>query len=177
MHIFLQGPKNIGKSTVISRVLEILTAEAPLKLGGFFTWNGGKSDPHVYIRPARSGSEGEIYRLASYDAEKGGLKSNVSAFEHDGVRILNERAGVDLIIMDELGYLESGAPVFRKTVLDTLTGGVPVLGVLRLGNVPWHEEIKRYPAVTIYNVDEKNRGDLPRELTDVLKRSLMNRKK
>ena len=170
MHIFLQGPKRIGKSTVITTTLGILTAEAPLRLGGFFTWNGGKDDPYVYMRPARAGAEMEPYLLASYDAANGGFAIDLHAFEQDGVRILNSREGAELIIMDELGFLERDAAEFRKTVLDILNEDTTVLGVLRLGNVPWHDDIKRNPMVKIYDVDEKNRDGLPRELAGVLRR-------
>ena len=169
MHIFLQGPRGIGKSTVILRTLDILASGNPLILGGFFTWNGGKTDPHVYMRPARSGRENEICRLASYDAAKGGLISNISAFDVDGARLLMESKDADLIIMDELGFLESGAEAFKQAVLDTLNGSTPILGVLRLGGVPWHEEIKRSLSVTIFEVDEKTRETLPQELALSLK--------
>ena len=164
MHIFLQGRRNIGKSTVILRTLEMLLPRRPLVLGGFFTWNGGKNDPHVYMKPARSGQEHEIFRLASYDAVKGGLIGNIRAFDVDGVRLLNESRGSDLIIIDELGFLESSAGVFKQAVLDTLEGNAPVFGVLRLGDVPWHRSIRRNPSVTIFDVDESTREALPREL-------------
>ena len=174
MHIFLQGPKRIGKSTVIRRTLDILMDEAPLELGGFFTWNGGKDDPHVYMRPASALSEGEIIRLASFNAINGGLKADVDAFEVDGVRILRDskRADMNLIIMDELGFLEKDAPLFRQAALDVLDEDIPVLGVLRLGGVEWHEAIKRNPRVTLYDVDEKNRDNLPRVLAGVLKNGM-----
>ena len=164
MHIFLQGPKKIGKSTVIRKTLDILTSDAQLRLGGFFTWNGGNDDPHIYMRPARSGKEDGAFRLASYDFVNGGIISNIQAFELDGVRILADHADAELIIMDELGYLERNAPVFRRAVLDILAGDIPVFGVLRQGDVPWHLEIKQNPLVTIFEVNEKNRDGLPLEL-------------
>ena len=169
MHIFLQGPKRIGKSTVINKALDILAATASLSLGGFFTWNGGRDDPHIYMRPAQAGREGEVYRLASYDSDAGGLVGNVHIFELEGARLLGERFGADLIIMDELGFLESSAPLFRQAVLDTLSGKTPVLGVIRLGDIPWHVDIKRNTLVKVYDVNEENRDELPR----VIARSIM----
>ena len=168
MHIFLQGPRRIGKSTVIARTLDILAVQTPLVPGGFLTWNGGKDDPHVYMRPAVSGREVELYRLASWDVRKGGLISDLRAFELDGVRLLKENTGADLIIMDELGFLESGASGFKQAALDVLAGDIPVFGVLRLGDVPWHKDIKDNPGVSLYDVNEKNRDSLPRELAERL---------
>ena len=169
MHIFLQGPKRVGKSTVIRKALDILMADAPLRLGGFFTWNGGKGDPHVYMRPARDGGRDEKYRIASYDPSVGRVSADTAAFETEGVRILGARPGAGLIMMDELGFLESDAPAFIQAVLDVLGEDIPVLGVLRLGDVAWHKEIKRNPLVTLYDVDERNRDDLPRKLALALK--------
>lgn len=173
MHIFLSGPKGIGKSTVISKTLDILTAEAPIELGGFFTWNGGEADPHIFMRPAQSGRGGEIYRLASHNSQKGGLDCDIHVFEQDGARILREKTDPGLIIMDELGFLESGAPLFREAVLDTLAGSVPVFGVLRQDDIPWHNSIKENPFVTLFDVNENNRGDLPRNLARLLKLSII----
>jgi len=150
------------------KTLDLLSSQRPLVLGGFFTWNGGRDDPHVYMRPAHTGKEDEICRLASYDAAKGSLTVNTNAFDERGSRLLAESKGADLIIMDELGFLESDAAVFRRAVMDTLAGGVPVLGVMRLGDVPWHEAIKRHPSVTIIDVSEKNRNALPQELAAAL---------
>ena len=164
MHIFLTGPRSIGKSTVISKTLKILMSRFSLEIGGFFTWNGGVGDPHIYMRPARSGGEGEIYRLAGFDADKGGLVCDIQVFERDGVRLLSGSADAGLIVMDELGFLESDALCFRKAVLDILAGETPVLGVLRLGDIPWHREIKRNPLVKLIDVSEKNRDALPQEL-------------
>jgi nucleoside-triphosphatase len=168
LHVFLQGPRNIGKSTVIFRTLDILTARRPLRLGGFFTWRGGAEDPHIYMRPACKEREREIYRLAFYDASKGGLSCDPPVFEQTGTRLLSANAGAELIIMDELGFLESAAPAFRQAVLATLAGTIPVLGVLRQGDIPWHREIKDCPRVRLYEVNEENREALPLELAEYL---------
>ena len=153
-------------------------SSAPLRLGGFFTWNGGRDDPHVYIRPARTGADGHprrlaggdtrSHRLASYDPIKGGLVVDAAVFEREGARMLSDIADTDLIIMDELGFLESEAPLFRQAALDALDAGVPALGVLRLGNVPWHDDIKRKTGVSLYDVSIENRDNLPREIAGAI---------
>jgi nucleoside-triphosphatase len=170
LHIFLQGPRNIGKSAAILKTLDIL-GEQPrdIAIAGFYTWNSRDGGTQIFMRPAAQGREGEIYRLASYNNDRGGLECDFSVFEKAGVNILTESAGADIIVMDELGFLEAGAPAFRKAALDILDGNVPVLGVLRQGKeIPWHDEIKNHPRVSLYDVNEKNRDDLPRELAENL---------
>ena len=169
MHIFLQGERGIGKSTVIRKTLEMLTEQVNITLGGFFTWNGGNADPNIYIRAARTGAESEIFKVAGYDASVQRMVCDTQVFETIGTRILQESAGADMIIMDELGYLESSAEVFKKNVLDTLAENTPVFGVLRLGDVPWHREVKNNPQVTIYDVEEKNRSALPQVLSGIIR--------
>ena len=183
MHIFLQGPRNIGKSTVIRKTLEILTVRAPVGLGGFFTWKSGDNDPNVYMRPAEAGREGEIFKLAGLNEQGRGMTPDILSFDRDGVRLLRERrprsetaddnAGIQLIIMDELGYLEKDALEFRRAVLDTLAGETPVFGVLRMGDIAWHEQIKRNPKVTLYEVNIENRDELPRELAEIIQRGIL----
>jgi len=165
MHIFLQGPRGIGKSTVITKTLAILTSRYPLVTSGFYTWNGGRDDPHVYIKSARPDAEDGAIRVASWNDAGGGMKSEPGVFDHYGVAML-DADGANLVIMDELGFLESQAHVFKRTVIDTLAGSVPVFGVLRLGDVPWHEDIKRDPKVALFDVDVMSRDSLPQILAE-----------
>ena len=174
MHVFLQGPRNIGKSTVLCKTLNILSAGEKLVLGGFLTWKDGRKDPHVYMKPVLSGYEGEIYKIASYDTKIGAMTCDVQVFEQEGVHLLEQSKHADLIIMDELGFLEGKAPGFRNAVLRILAGDVPVFGVLRLGDIPWFEEIKRNPLVRIYDVNKKNRDELPRQLAKEIDGFLAN---
>ena len=168
MHVFLQGERNIGKSTVVSRTIDMLQVREPLVLRGFFTWNGGKGDPHVYMRPAQRDREREVFRIASWDKTKGALVCDLQVFEQVGTSLLKKCPDTGLVVMDELGFLESGAAGFIQAVMDTIAGSVPVLGVLRLGGIPWHETIKQNPSVSLFDVDRENRGTLPLELAERL---------
>ena len=172
MHIFLQGRRGVGKSTVIRKTLDLLIGELPLTLGGFFSRHGGKADPVVYMRPADMNGVGVEFRVAGWDEQKAGMVSDIDAFDREGTLLLRKRPGVDLIIMDELGYLESCADLFKQAVFDTLAGDIPVFGVLRLGDVPWHASIKSNPLVSIYDVNEENRDSLPAELASCVKQAV-----
>jgi len=197
VHVFLQGPKNIGKSTVILKTLDLLRMRKPVTIGGFFTWKGGAGDPNIYMRPAGPatltpgtqtkkentinseyqflkpadnmknsplGCDEEIFRLAVWDTEQEKPVCEIKIFEEICVHILAQSKGADLIVMDELGNLERDAQSFRKAVLGTLAGTVPVIGALRTGDIPWHTDIKRSPLVTLFDVHKGNRDALPQIL-------------
>jgi hypothetical protein len=60
--------------------------------------------------------------------------------------------------------LESDAVLFKEAVMNTIAGSTPVFGVLRLGDVPWHEAVKCNRRVTLIDVNVMNRDSLPQEL-------------
>ena len=73
----------------------------------------------------------------------------------------------DLILMDELGFLEADAPRFRASVLSVLTGPKPVLGVVRQGLGAWRDA----PLGEIWTVSESNRDAVPARLREKLAES------
>ncbi|MDR2162469.1 MAG: nucleoside-triphosphatase [Clostridiales Family XIII bacterium] len=73
-----------------------------------------------------------------------------------------------LIIMDELGFMETDALVFRETVMSVLGGGIPVLGVLRQDTGPFLGAVRGHPRVEVVEVTERTRDVLPRELAAAL---------
>ena len=75
--------------------------------------------------------------------------------------------------MDELGYLERNSFTFRQVVLDTLAGDIPVIGTLRMKDIPWHEQIKANPRVSILEVTLDNRDMLPHEIAALLSAKLV----
>ena len=168
MHIFLLGHRNIGKSTVINRTLELLKSRMDFMTGGFRTWRGGADDPHIYMQPVISGWEREKYRLASYHVHGHKIDCDPQVFDRVGVCLLNGSRDADLIIMDELGFLERKSYQFQQKVLSVLANSTPVIGVLRLGDILWHNQIKSDPRVNLVEVTSGNRDQLPEDLAALL---------
>jgi len=173
MHIFLQGTRDIGKSTVIRNTLDLLTALKPLKIGGFMTWRTKKRDQHIiYIKPVMSGREHEKYHLADYFPQEHSFNCDPRIFDQIGVRLLKESTNADLIVMDELGFLERNSFAFQQAVLNTLAGDIPVIGALRTGNIPWHEPIKTDLRVSLLETTLENRDTMPQEIASQLTPSI-----
>lgn len=167
MHIFLTGPRRVGKSTVIQKTISLLQEEGELCLGGFLTYWGVEGDPHLYITAADPGRRQAPARLADY--QNGGLIRHAEAFEQQGVELLRLVERLQLICMDELGFLEADSPLFQQQVYCLLDGDTPVLGVLRAGDIPWHEPIKAHPRVRLCEVNLENREQLPVQLAALLR--------
>lgn len=165
--IFLTGPRQIGKSTVIQKTVSLLQEGGLRHLGGFLTYWGAEGDPHLYIAAADPSQRQNPSHLADY--QDGHLTRHTEAFDRLGAELLSDSQSAQLICMDELGYLEEESPLFQGRVLACLDGDMPVIGVLREGDIPWHDQIKAHPRVTICEVSLSNREKLPAQLAAALR--------
>ena len=158
-HLFLTGPKRIGKSTVLERLLQ----DREAKTGGFRT---------VRI-PLEDGAS--IHMVAptetAYTAEnriffrrKGVLHIDPADFDRIGCSLLAGTGDCDLILMDELGPNEANSGKFRQAVWNTLDGEISVYGVLQAADSDFLDAVAARPDVLVITVSEENRDRLPRQL-------------
>ncbi|MCL1848122.1 MAG: nucleoside-triphosphatase, partial [Clostridiales bacterium] len=81
-HIFLTGPKRIGKSTAIRAALAILGKDSPLAMAGFLTYWGGDHEQCLYMADASQDATPSLLAIRR-DA---GMEVFSQAFEEQGVR-------------------------------------------------------------------------------------------
>ena len=169
MHIFLTGEIQIGKSTIINKVLR----ELGVIPGGFLTYYGcdrACENRSLYICGAWE-SKCEIPTNQIVQFTNGIPAVNTDKFNTYGSQLIREsRKRSSIIIMDECGTLESQALEFQAEVLDCLNGSIPVLGVIKKSErLVWTEQIKSHPNVEVLFVDKSNRDQLPEEIIKQLK--------
>ncbi|HHX51791.1 MAG TPA: hypothetical protein GX711_10170 [Clostridia bacterium] len=171
-NIFLTGNKQVGKSTLINRVLE----DFPIIIHGFRTL------PH-YDQEMVTGFLMEslrpsiTYRNKPYigrQLEDGRWISVPRTFEEFGTGILLDciESKPDLILMDELGFFETHAPLFQETVLKCLSSTLPVLGVIKAVSNPFLDTIRSRDDLLILSVDPQNRESRYPQLVQILQEVL-----
>ena len=110
MHVFLTGPVQIGKSTLLRASLDALQ---PQKLGGFRTVSAqpqADGSRPVYLHPACSPDE--LHESANRIGIRRpglGIVSFPAAFETAGLAALAGAEDCDLLLMDEIGRMERRA--------------------------------------------------------------------
>lgn len=160
-HIFLTGDKRVGKSTVLKRLLEGETRV----VGGFRTVKTDQlfDRPSIHLLPYGSAEAlSEENRLFFYrEAEEGQIAAR---FDRLGLAALRACPDAELIVMDELGFHESGALRFQAAVMHALDGDVPVIGVLQKAKSPFLSAVQAHPKVELVTVTEENRDALPSQL-------------
>ena len=169
MHIFLSGDVQVGKSTVINKVLN--TLNVPYK--GFRTYGAEyKEDGSsvVYISPADNLDDKTV---AAYRGGNGHSKMEVNkdAFEVKGTWILKNslNSDVDLIIMDEIGFMESHFDGFKDAIRDVLKSDKNILGVVRKKDTDFLNAVRNHASVKVVLVDINNRDDLPETIVNMLR--------
>ena len=167
-HIFLTGDVQSGKSTVMEKVLSGLN----VTVGGFRSGSGPNRhelDRWLYLWDA-SGEPvyDEAHQVARITPEeRQSFPERFDALGCDALRRAKD-SSVDLILMDECGFLERDAAQFQTEVLRTLDGDIPVFGVVRLRSSGWTDSIRNHPKVTLITVTEENRDELPEQITSLL---------
>jgi nucleoside-triphosphatase len=174
LNIFLTGDVGIGKSTVLNKTLALLP---PMVCGGFRTVSrtpitrGAQYD--VFIESTRGNTPRDAAHLVGTRWGDGRNTSYPEAFDTAGAVIVTALpAAAELIIMDELGFMESDAEVFRRAVMNALDGALPVLGVIKPRRSDFLDGIRAHPRSQIFEVTAENRDALyirvAQMLSDVL---------
>ena len=152
-HLFLTGPKGVGKSTLLRDFLARETG----RLGGFFTV---KHRGSVYLLRAGTGeapdAENFLFRC--------GCGGDPGRFDALGCAALTDTEGCSLLVMDELGPHEAQAVRFQAAVFRALEGEIPILGVLQQADSDFLRRVACHPQVTVLTVTEENRDSLGAEL-------------
>ncbi|MDR3209657.1 MAG: nucleoside-triphosphatase [Oscillospiraceae bacterium] len=174
-HVFLSGEIQIGKSTALRRFL----AQTGIAADGFLTF----FDPPFADTPdaPRHLSARALY-LTKFDtaltpesraSESRHLLARVSeaeftvlteTFETRGADILDAAGQRRLLLMDELGAMEEGAPRFKAAVLRRLDADFPIAGVVKLRASPFLDAVRAHPNVELLTVTAENRDAIPAAL-------------
>ncbi len=165
MHIFLTGPKQVGKSTLLNQILHAYSGS----LGGFRTLRLCSYLPGIPTVHLFAADEDRIpteENLLFYCGKKRG--DEILRFEILGCDALDRSVGKGLIIMDELGPHEAGAAKFRSAVMQTLERETPVLGVLQQSETPFLQEVAGHPRVKLITVTSENRNTLADRIPEIL---------
>ena len=151
MKVFLTGKKHIGKSSVIDRFLE----ETGVSAAGFRTVFNRDGDCR---RLFMQSPDGKMSAVVAH-SENGRIYADTEQFNAFAPRLIDISGSI--VLMDELGFLESDAHAFHAAVMGVLDSGRDVLGVIREGFPGWTAEIARRSDVEIITVTEENRDSLP----------------
>lgn len=169
-NILLTGHTGVGKTTLLYKIIERLN----LSIGGFkvdrYINQIGSTETKTFILSSLfNGIDNFIIaKLRSTDSS---FDMNIfpEEFEKASIAVMNrsimER---DVIVLDEIGVMESNSPLFKQSIIDSFESPKLVIGILKDRDAPFLNSIRNRDDVDIINVTCENRSSLLQTILDML---------
>lgn len=159
-HILITGPRGVGKSTLIRRVLK----ELDRPVFGFETQREpAMEDPElgvpVYIHFPGESRQYTRDNLLGYGNSRR-INTVTGAFDRYVSRLLLPIPENGVICFDELGFMESKEDAFRAAVLSRLDGNIPVIAAVKDMDLPFLNKMRQHPKCHCLFITEENRNEL-----------------
>jgi len=167
-HLFLTGEKQVGKSTLLRRLIKA----KELDYAGFetqaFYLNGERRGFTLHGHVEMPPYENDCICCVRVEQQKS--IPVLPVFEKNGVTILQKSlsSASPYILMDELGKLEQHADSFIKQLYACLDADKRVIGVLQKCHSEHVDAISRRDDVTVLTVTPQNREMLFDQLLNSL---------
>ncbi|MFW9927710.1 MAG: NTPase [Candidatus Thorarchaeota archaeon] len=166
-NILLTGRPGIGKTTAIRRITEKIE---PIRVGGFFSYEIRESGKRVgFAIETFSGEKGILAHVNLNTRYRVG-KYQVSVEDIDSViipELQKAREEKEIIIIDEIAKMELFSKMFAPEVRKCLDTG-RVVGTIQERRVPFLDEVKHRPDVSILELTPSNRDAIPMQVLSIL---------
>lgn len=172
MHVLIIGPRQVGKSTLINKVLTALNKP----VWGFATkredllYDEQNGYP-IYIYPAKGPRLQTASNLLGYCHDRK-PDVNTEVFETFAAGMQTPPAHTSVILMDELGFMESKAEYFKSTVLKHMDGDIPIIAAVKEKSTPFLDQVKNHPNCKCFFINEKNRDELAKKVLEFLQEQI-----
>lgn len=166
-NILLTGEIQVGKTTLLNKILSSLNTS----IGGFQTSrivNNNKKEFFIYPLKNKT-KKYKIATIISGDISHK-VEPYTDTFNFIGENIIEKDIKTcDVIVLDELGFLESKANVFQEAVFKSLNSNCIVLGVIKPRDIPFLNKIRNREDTVIIEVTKENRDNLLEDILDLIK--------
>lgn len=164
-NIFITAPRGYGKTTALKKTIALIDKQ----VSGFEVGKKFMPDSkEFYICDI----ENSAYNcLIAYSKSNSKPVANIEGFENHGCEILKKAmSSKNVIIMDEIGFLEESALKFKQSVIDSLDSSNVVIGVLKKFNGEFINYIKSRDDVLVLELTLENRDDIPKQILKQVRR-------
>lgn len=170
-NLLLTGPPRVGKTTLIQRLLE---QHPVVRASGFYTVELREGGHRVGFEAITLQGQRHVlshvairsrWRVGRYGVDVPGFEQAIVP-HIDPLRL----AGVQLLVVDEIGKMECFSALFREVIVKALDAPLPLVGTIALRGSPFIEGLKERPDVRLLRVTPQNRVRLLQELQNWLQR-------
>lgn len=158
MKILVCGDVHAGKSTLIRR----LCADINDKMYGYITVRRECDDgvARVYLYDIASPPEKLSDAAVIIELDGENYKGRPELLDTLGVKYLSGIPEGSLVVLDEIGTLETRAPEFQRAVMKILSGNYRVLASVKAQNTEFLRAVRSHPDCELYIITPENRDRL-----------------
>jgi nucleoside-triphosphatase len=164
MKLFLTGEPGCGKTTVLRRVVERL--RGGVEMSGFLTED-------VRERGRRQGFrgvtlDGRTFLLADRDLDSeqrvGPYGVSLEGLESVGLESLRPGPTTRLLVLDEVGKMETFSETFCERVLELIEGPTPLLATVAVHGVGFVKRVRQDPRIRLVRMRRRGRDAMVGEI-------------
>ncbi|OAA90368.1 nucleoside-triphosphatase [Clostridium ljungdahlii] len=171
--IFFTGEKGIGKSTLLEKVIKNIDCS----IGGFIQEKEFTEGMKIF-KVISLYSMNDNYIIGRYDVKKEKMDIDMDIFNVISNDILLKSLyNRDLIVLDELGFMEENAPLFKDTIFKILNSDKPVIGVLKECDGDFVQKIAKREDVQVIRINKNNRNFVKGKILQILRENDVRLKK
>lgn len=163
-NIFVTGPPSSGKTTVIKKVVELLS----VPVQGFYTEEERIDNKRVgFLMHSLDGKQGYLAHQdisSEYHIRRYGVST--ANIETIAVPAILPRDNGRVIILDEIGKMECFSEKFTGAARQALDSPNCVIGTITLGGSDFILEVKQRSDIEIIEVTLENRDHLPEVIVE-----------
>lgn len=172
MHTLIVGARQVGKSTLINKVI----AELGCTICGFETKKEDALADEVYGSPVYIYKAGRVHEQTD-DNLLGYCKGKhpeviENAFDRAAHLISEAETTGDLIKMDEIGFMESSSEIFCGEIMRCLDGSRPVIAAVKHNDTPFLDSVRSHPNCRCFFINAENRDELFPEVLQFVREQL-----
>ena len=164
-NIFITGVPKSGKTTLLEKLANELTSR-DLKVCGFVSPDEKHSGKRTkfYVKDIRTGKNAILADINGDGPKVNKYKVNIKSFESICIPALEDFENCDVVIIDEIGLMESKSNKFLDLLDQILESNIPLVAIL-------HNNLTDKYGVNgqIYYLTEDNRSELMEELLEKIR--------
>ncbi len=166
--ILITGERQTGKSTLVKKLWNFLRETFPeIVITGFLT-RLEQNDKNKRILRFINIDRKENLILAESNGDNRGMCVEPGAFDKAADLIKNMETGGKILIIDELGYLESESMKFQTEVLELINHASFSILVVRKMKTSFLDQIRSLNNSILMEVTQENREHLSERIMDIL---------
>ncbi|MBO3833433.1 MAG: NTPase [Candidatus Brockarchaeota archaeon] len=178
MKILVTGRPGIGKTTLVSRLAQMLK-DRGVSVGGMITYETREKEVRTgfLVEDLKTGLKG-LMASVNYSSgpRVGKYVVNLAEIERVGVKAITDAVERDeVVIIDEIGPMELYSESFRKAVSEAFASAKSVVATIhyRASQNPFCRTILSREDVSTFVVNVENRDVLPKTILDKLYHGLL----